>query len=59
MIIRKIVLTLGLVALAACGKQGVIVPPNNQAEIKNVYPAPSCMDKLTDIRQSANCPDQR
>lgn len=52
---RFIIISVAMVALSACGKQGVIVPPNNKPAVKNTYPAQTCLDKLVDIRQSKSC----
>ena len=44
-----------LAVASACGKRGVVVPPDNQTPVENVYPAPTCLDKLVDISQADTC----
>ena len=51
---------LGIVALtgilSACGKVGNIKPPAGLQAVENTYPAPSCLDKIKDIKDAHKCP---
>ena len=44
--------------LSACGKVGGIAPPQGKEPIQHTYPAPSCLDKLKDIKQADTCKNQ-
>ena len=53
----KLALILALTGgISACGKVGNVQPPKGEKAVQNTYPAPSCLDKIKDIRNAHQCP---